>query len=63
MLLKKTSSKNVQLWKYLVMKLSFIFECQLAFNLILGDPFMVSPPKVWGTFFQKKLFMGMGDKF
>ena len=55
------------------MKLSFIVEFQLvpfAFSLILGDPFMASPPspKVWGrgTFFQEKLFMGeqiLGGKF
>ena len=53
------------------MKLSFIFEFQLipfAFGLILGGPFLVSPPKSIGrgTIFQKKLFMGkktLGDKY
>ena len=39
--------KYVQLWQYLLKKLSFIYEFQVvifAFSLILGDPFMVSPP-------------------
>ena len=65
MLLKGNSpSKNVQLWWYLARKLSLIFEFQLvpfAFSLILGEPFMVSPPppKEWGGgLFSKKCFSG-----
>ena len=39
---KETPSKNVRLWQYVAMKLSFIFKFQLvpfASTLILGDPF------------------------
>ena len=57
-LFKITSSKNAQLWQYLTMKFSFIFQFQLVpfvFTLISGDPFiMTPPPKVSNDFFFKK---------
>ena len=64
--------KETSLQKYTVMAIYcqeiIIFEFQLVpfvFSLMLGDPFMVSPPPRTPiereTFFQKILFIG--DKF
>ena len=61
---KESPVRKCIVMAYLAKKLSFIFEFQLApftFNLILGDPFMVSPllPKVWeeGLFSKEILFI------
>ena len=64
---RKRPSKNAQLWQYLDMKLSFIFKFPLvlfAFSLILGDPFIVSPPLKYGKgrLFPQKRF-SRGGKF
>ena len=61
MLLKGSPPSPKLFRQCLAMKLSFIFEFQLApfaFSNILGEPFTVSPPKVWGegTFFPQKAF-------
>ena len=59
---KETPSKNVQLWQFTVMKLSFTFEFQIvsfAFRLLLGGPFVVFSRYSMGKgdFIPKKLFM------
>ena len=58
---RKPSSKNVQLWQYLAMELSFMFEFQLvslAFSPFLGDRFMVPPTQKYGYLSLKKTFHG-----
>ena len=61
---RKSPFKNVQLWQYLVTKLSSIFGFQLIlfpFSLILRDHFILSPPTLKygeGDVFPKNISKG-----